>query len=362
MVMLTEKELIWERLAGERRPVLLYGMGNGAEKILFQCRRYGIEIQDVFASDEYVRGHSFAGYPVLRYDDICEKYTNALVLLGFAVFQPDMFKRLEQMEKRYEILAPDVPLFGGDIFTLDSLTHYREELERVYHLLADEQSRKVFRMLLEYKISGKIHWLRQMETPREEIFQGFFPVSEGEAYVDLGAYDGDTIEEFISLCGGRYDRITALEPDRRNFKKLEKKIRENQWRQVRLYSCGAWSEDGFLPFEGKGGRSSSISFDSDSAGYSKQKNVEMRCVDTILRDEKATWIKMDVEGAEREAIFGCRHTLKKYSPKLMISVYHRTNDFFTLPLLLHHMQPDYRFYLRHHPYIPAWETNLYAVP
>ncbi len=232
--------------------------------------------------------HSFAGYPVLRYDDICEKYTNALVLLGFAVFQPDMFKRLEQMEKRYEILAPDVPLFGGDIFTLDSLTHYREELERVYHLLADEQSRKVFRMLLEYKISGKIHWLRQMETPREEIFQSFFPVSEGEAYVDLGAYDGDTIEEFISLCGGRY-----------------------QWRQVRLYSCGAWSEDGFLPFEGKGGRSSSISFDSDSAGYSKQKNVEMRCVDTILRDEKATWIKMDVEGAEREAIFGCRHTLKK---------------------------------------------------
>ena len=108
----------------------------------------------------------------------------------------------------------------GDIFTLDSLTHYREELERVYHLLADEQSRKVFRMLLEYKISGKIHWLRQMETPREEIFQSFFPVSEGEAYVDLGAYDGDTIEEFISLCCWRYDRITALETDRRNFKKL----------------------------------------------------------------------------------------------------------------------------------------------
>ena len=70
---------------------------------------------------------------------------------------------------------------------------------------------------------------------------------------------------------------------------------------------------------------------------------------------------MDVEGAEDEAINGAVNTIKAFRPKLMISLYHRNRDIFYLPLKVLELHPDYRLYIRHQPYIPAWETNLYAI-
>ena len=81
----------------------------------------------------------------------------------------------------------------------------------------------------------------------------------------------------------------------------------------------------------------------------------------MLDGDQATIIKMDVEGCEREAIWGSAHTIKKYAPKLMVSLYHRNEDIFELPLLIKKLNPDYKCYIRHQLYIPAWETNLYAV-
>ena len=87
----------------------------------------------------------------------------------------------------------------------------------------------------------------------------------------------------------------------------------------------------------------------------------MRALDSVLNGKPCTMLKMDVEGAERQAIAGAVQTIRRYRPKLNIAAYHTSDDFFALPLLLHELCPEYRFYLRHHPYVPAWDTNLYAV-
>ena len=86
----------------------------------------------------------------------------------------------------------------------------------------------------------------------------------------------------------------------------------------------------------------------------------MRALDSVLNGRPCTYLKMDVEGAEREAIAGARQTIKRERPKLNIAAYHRSEDFFELPLLIHSLCADYALYLRHHPYVPAWDTNLYA--
>ena len=70
---------------------------------------------------------------------------------------------------------------------------------------------------------------------------------------------------------------------------------------------------------------------------------------------------MDVEGAEEEAITGAVKTITQFKPKLMISLYHRNRDIFYLPLMIKRLNPEYRLFIRHQPYIPAWETNLYAI-
>ena len=87
----------------------------------------------------------------------------------------------------------------------------------------------------------------------------------------------------------------------------------------------------------------------------------MRALDSVLGGAPCTYLKMDVEGAEREAIAGAAQTIRQYRPKLNLAAYHKSEDFFQLPLLIHALCPDYQLYLRHHPYVPAWDTNLYAV-
>ena len=84
-------------------------------------------------------------------------------------------------------------------------------------------------------------------------------------------------------------------------------------------------------------------------------------VDTLLEGKKATILKLDVEGSEREALEGAKETISMHRPRLILSVYHRTEDLLELPLKIHEMYSGYRLYLRHHPYIPAWDVELYCV-
>ena len=88
----------------------------------------------------------------------------------------------------------------------------------------------------------------------------------------------------------------------------------------------------------------------------------MRAVDCVLQGDPCTLLKMDVEGAEREALAGAAQTIARWKPRLNIACYHRNEDLFALPLQVHALCPDYALYLRHHPYVPAWDVNLYARP
>ena len=83
-------------------------------------------------------------------------------------------------------------------------------------------------------------------------------------------------------------------------------------------------------------------------------------MDSLLCGIRAGYVKADVEGADYETLLGMKNTLKA-KPKLNFAAYHRTEDIFRLPLLIHALNPTYRIFLRHHPYIPAWDTNLYCI-
>ena len=88
--------------------------------------------------------------------------------------------------------------------------------------------------------------------------------------------------------------------------------------------------------------------------------VETNKLDNIVTDNIVKGIKMDVEGAEIDAILGAKETLLSNKPKLNIALYHKFTDIFEIPLLIHEINPDYRFHIRRHPYIPCWDMNLYC--
>ena len=123
---------------------------------------------------------------------------------------------------------------------------------------------------------------------------------------------------------------------------------------IRLYRMGIWSDDMDLPFDGSLGRGSGIRKDGSEM-------LAVTKIDTLYKRRRLTYLKMDVEGCERQAIIGGIQTLQRDRPKLNIAVYHRSEDIFSIPLLIHDILPGHRLYLRQHPYIPAWDLNLYGV-
>ncbi|MBQ6213564.1 MAG: FkbM family methyltransferase [Ruminococcus sp.] len=348
---ITEKVSCWDKLKAETRPIFIYGMGDGALKIMSVFRQKGITLSGIFASDDFVRGHSFEGYKVHKLSEIEEMIDDFVVVLAFAAGYQEIVDKIEAIAEKHTLYVPDVPVAGGGLFTYEYCMQNANKLQQVYDTLADDYSRNVYANIINFKISGKIQYLSCVTTPKSEIYKDIIKPNMNEVYVDLGAYNGDTIRELLEFTHGRYNTIFALEPDRKNFKKLSKFV--DGMPNVNAYHAAAWSVDGELPFAAKAGRQSAISASSDTM-------VQALSVDSVLGKKTATIIKMDVEGFEREAIWGASRSISEDGPKLMVSLYHRNEDIFELPLLIKSLNPDYRLYIRHQLYIPAWETNLYA--
>ncbi len=354
MGFLALEQSVWTRLQEETRPIVLYGMGDGADKILDRFEALGIAASSVFASDEFVRGHSFRGFQVQKLSEIVERFGQDLVIvIAFASQRAEVLAKMYGLDARFDVVAPDVPVVQGPVFDEAFVCAHQDEMERALDCMADGQSRRVFLDTVRFKLSGKLCYLRASETDKAEIFRAVLHPTEEEHFADLGAYNGDTIRELLYYTGGAFASITALEPDRRNFRKLSAFAEQSLSGAVELVQAGAWSEDTVLRFSDRAGRQSRVA--------ARGRETQMRALDSVLGGRTCTYLKMDVEGAEREAIQGAAQTIRQYRPKLNIAAYHQSADFFELPLLIHDLCPDYRLYLRHHPYVPAWDTNLYAV-
>lgn len=341
---------MWEKLKKTKKPILLYGMGDGAEKIGKELRRRDIPVAGIFASEGFTRGQEFMGYPVTDYRTARERYGPMVVLVCFGTHRPEVMAQIERLAAEQELYAPDVPVAGKTLFTREYAAAHRTELEQVYRLLADEPSRKVLENVMAYKLSGRIDRLRACESDPAEAWENILCPGCEEHYMDLGAYTGDTIEEFIRYAGA-WRRITALEPDPVTFAKLERNTAGLH--DCILYRLGAYSRYAQLPFAGGAGRGSHL-----AAGGTM---TDLDSVDNILCGQAVSLIKMDVEGMEAEAIAGMAKTLRRHRPKLLISAYHRSEDLWRLPLEILAIQPEYKVYLRHYPCLPAWDVNYYFV-
>ena len=347
---------LWHYLQQTEKTVVMYGMGNGADKILAVCEQYGITVSDFFASDGFVRGHTFHGKTVLSYSAVKEKYgvENMIVLLSFASSLPDVLALFDRVDNECEMYAPDVPVCGDTLFDLSFVRAHRDEIRTAYELLADDESRRIFEKVLQYKLSGKITFLREAESDKDTVYLDLLSADSIACAVDLGAYNGDTVRE-LAHYAPRLEKVFAMEPDRRNFRKLSDFAQTISRPTVYATHAAAWSERTTLSFADSGNR--------NSGAFAKGKQIEIDALppDEIVGKASVDYIKYDVEGAEREALLGSRGMITRDRPRLLVSLYHRSEDIFALPLLIHELEPSYRFYLRRYPYVPAWDLNLICI-
>ena len=281
-----EKQSTWDKLKEEKRPIFIYGMGDGALKIMSVFRENGISLSGIFASDDFVRGHSFEGYRVHKLSEIENMVDDFVVVLAFAAGYQSLVDKIHNIAERHTLYVPDVPVAGSGLFTYEYCVQNATKLQQVYDSLYDDYSRKVYDNIINFKISGDISYLSSVTTPKSVIYKEIIKPNLNETYIDLGAYNGDTIREILEFTRGKYAGIYALEPDKKNFKKLSKFVDGMSY--VFAYNAAAWCIDTELPFSAKAGRQSSISASSDTM-------IQARSVDSILGKKTATNIKMDVE-------------------------------------------------------------------
>lgn len=342
----------WEILAETRLPIVLYGTGNGADAVLDKFDSLGIKVSEIMASSGFVRDRFFRGYKVKSLEEIDKDYPDFVIALAFASSCDEVIKNIKSLSKNHRVIMPVVPVFGEKVMDRDYLEKNREALENACSLLYDKESKRVFESMVRFQFTGDFSHLFTAESSREAALRAILELTDREDILDLGAYRGDTVEEIFTLFGNISSAL-CFEPDQKTFKKLS--IYAEGKENVTVLNLAAWYEEAEFKFSGGGGRQSTLCKEG-------KQTVKAAAVDSVLGNgQKITYVKMDVEGAEKEALLGMKNLILCQKPKLSIAAYHRTEDLCTLIPLIHSLNNEYKIYLRHHPYIPFWDTNLYCI-
>lgn len=290
------------KLIGDRK-VIIYGIGNCGFVTLALLQS---EMQDIdlvaFCDRTADTVREFCGYKVVKAEEIIKNYEDTVVLItpvDVKVKREIIFELLEKGLNKNQIIEK-VPFDDWVI--------------------------------------------------REQYFDDVIALEKGEVFVDAGVYNCGTDIDFIKRCPD-YKDIVAFEPDPVLYKNCLNRIKVCQMRDVKIHNIGLWNKKEKLSFQ-PGGAGGCLS----DNGMIK---VQLDTLDHVLT-KGATFIKMDIEGAELEALEGAKNTIMKYKPKLAICVYHKPEDIVKIPCYLHKIVPEYSFYMRHHSKGPG-ETVLYAV-
>ena len=226
----------------------------------------------------------------------------------------------------------------------------------VLSLLADKKSRDVYKNVIEFRM-GKTLIKKNLYSLWDQYFcENIIHLQDGEVFIDGGAYTGDTIERLLKIAhkqGVEVADIIAFEPSDYNYNILTRKWGKKK--NVTVIKKGLSDKEDRKNFMNRGSSSGLIS-ESNSEGTI----IQVTNIDSVEKCKNATFIKMDIEGAEMNALYGAKETILRNHPKLAICIYHSEEDMIQIAKYIHSLVPKYKLYIRHHTR-REHETVLYAV-
>lgn len=231
----------------------------------------------------------------------------------------------------------------------------RERISAVESMLADDRSREIWGGVLQYRMFRTPYKKGNYSLKDQYFPEDIIHIRNGEVFIDGGAYTGDTIRELIKAArrqNQKIKKVIAFEPNEENYR-----ILKDSWKteKVELINKGLSEKEEVLLFY-EYGNASRLTKDVDEATT----QVPVTNIDAIPSCREATFIKMDIEGAELDALKGGRETIVRNHPKLAICIYHNNEHMLAIAEYIHEIAPEYKLYVRHHSK-GGNETVLYAV-
>lgn len=349
----------------QNRSVIIYGYSLNTLRAFQDLSNEGIRIIGFVDSFVKERGGVFCGLPFYTFEELNEMQDVCIyIATNNWEYKVQIMDKLAQLE--------NVDVFAeGEIFGPGEYdTQYMREIieanknviDYVANNLSDEKSKLVYHQLLEYRLTNDNKLLRDITDPEpQEYFpkEDFLKCSDNEVFIDAGAYNGDTAIDFVRWSADSYTKIYCMEPDPIMCEITRETIKFKNITKALVINKGAWNTTGRISFTMDNTSGSSKIAESGTSV------IQTIAIDEMLSGEKATYIKMDIEGAEYEALLGCKKTIEKYRPKLAICIYHNEDDLWKLPYHIATNYPWYKLYIRHYGYYDGYynpnETVLYAV-
>lgn len=348
--------------------VVLFGAGGLGRKTLKGLRSLGLEPLAFSDNKKSLWGKFVDGVPILAPAEAVFRYGNSatFVITIWAEWAGRMEDQRHDLQKRgCRTVVPFTLLFWKfpDLF----LPHVQVDLPSKVHDQADDVIRcaELWADSTSYaEYLAQVRWrlfsdFESLTPPADSMYFAsdlvdLIRLDENCIFVDVGAYDGDTIATFLKLTGARFRRVYAFEPDGANFASMQQRLSqmpESVRSRITARKQAVGDKNCLLSFSEGGQTGSKV-----GAGES---TVECVTLDSAI-SETPTYMKFDIEGFEPEALEGARRIITENRPALAVCVYHIQDHLWRLPLLIHSLNPHYRFYLR--PHGQVWETICYAVP
>ena len=346
---------------------VLFGAGRVGRRAQAALREGGVEPVAFADNNPALWGSEVAGTPVMPPAEAARLYGGSRTFF-VTIWQPGHSHKATKgqlMSLGCTRIASFLPIFWRS--PQHSMPHYAFDLPHrilrdagairaAFALLFDEKSRRCFVDVMRLRLLADFDALPD-PSPNDQFFPtDLISLSESEVFVACGAYDGDTIEAFVSRARGHFRGIVAFEPDVYSFSRLAARARSIPGGEdrLRLVNAAVGSVHAVVRFEASGSPGSAL---SEVGGH----EVSQVPLDLVLGDSQATFLKMDIEGAEFDALMGARKTIECFRPTVAVCVYHRPADIWRIPLYLASLVPGYRFFLRAHGE-DGLDTVLYAVP
>lgn len=220
-------------------------------------------------------------------------------------------------------------------------------LDEILPMLEDQESKDILLNRVKTILSGDMSYIDKNNINDSQYFSNeFFQITSDEVLFDCGAFDGDTIESFISFTNNKYKKILAFEPDERNYEKINKLVENKKFHDVEVVQAATGKENSMVSFL-ENGNMMSKTIQSAAKKSNNTHEVKLVKLDNYI-DYQPSFIKMDIEGAELDTLIGATSIIKKCKPKLAICIYHLPFDFYHILNFLKSLVPEYKFKIRQH--------------
>lgn len=348
------------------KPVLLYGAGGFGRDVLKALQAEKVPVAGFIDGkiEKPADRHGLATYPL--HHEATEKFAREGHVVLLTVFNPgaNWAEILADIRRRgfREVITP-MEIYEwlgerlGPRYWMAPRRFYLENWQRILeaqHLWDDEASREIYAQILWFRYGRRVEAHPAIQAGHQYAPTDLPRWAEPLRVVDGGACLGEAMRT-LKESGYRFERIYAFEPDLSNFERLSSYLKQDfPETPATLFPCGLWSRTQELSFTGGLGTSSAVSGSGET-------RITVAGLDEVLGHQPLSLVKLDVEGAEMEALEGMRSLVEKYRPGLAICAYHKPDDIVAIPALIKSWKLGYKLYLRAHCW-NTFDSVVYALP